>query len=439
MLTKVREYIERNNLLDRRHPVIVGVSGGADSIALLTILNELGYCCIAAHCNFHLRGEESTRDEAFTSEYANRLNVPFIKVDFDTTAYASANKVSIEMAARQLRYDWFEKIRIEHFAQAIAVAHHKDDSVETLIMNLIRGSGIRGLVGIRAKNNYIVRPMLSVDREEIVDWLSENNIKYITDSTNLSDIYTRNFIRLRIIPLLRDLNPSVKTTMLRSAAHLESALKIYETVVEDAKNNVFDDEGSVLIDKLCSYPEPQTILYEILQSYNYSRLITEEVFQSLNSISGKKFYSSTHQLIKDRNKLVISKREIQNDSIYLIPDLGKWSGPIELSLTEVVINSEFVIKKDSDIAYFDADKITFPLELRRWKEGDWFIPFGMKGRKKLSDFFINQKLNLNQKENVWLLCSAENIIWIVGERADNRFRITQTTKKVLIVKFLPIK
>lgn len=212
----VRAYIEKYRLLTENRPVLVGVSGGADSIALLTLLVESGYSCIAAHCNFHLRGDESLRDEQFVREYARKLDVPFLMTDFDTRKYATSRRLSIEMAARELRYDWFEEQRVATGAQAIAVAHHRDDSVETLLMNLVRGTGIRGMSGIRPKNGFVVRPLLAVSREDILEWLARRGLRYVTDSTNLSDAYTRNFIRLRVLPLLKEINPSVKNSIART-------------------------------------------------------------------------------------------------------------------------------------------------------------------------------------------------------------------------------
>ena len=232
----VRAYIEKYRLLTENRPVLVGVSGGADSIALLTILVESGYSCIAAHCNFHLRGDESLRDEQFVREYARKLDVPFLMTDFDTRKYAADRHLSIEMAARELRYGWFEEQRAATGAQAVAVAHHRDDSVETLLMNLVRGTGIRGMSGIRPRNGFVVRPLLAVSREDILEWLAGRGLTYVTDSTNLSDAYTRNFIRLRVLPLLKEINPSVKDAIARTSEHLSAAEAVYLHVVEEARN-----------------------------------------------------------------------------------------------------------------------------------------------------------------------------------------------------------
>ena len=436
----VRAYIEKYQLLTENRPVLVGVSGGADSIALLTILVELGYSCIAAHCNFHLRGEESLQDERFTKEYVEKLQIPFVKIDFETEQYAAENHLSIEMAARELRYRWFEEQRVHWGAQAIAVAHHRDDNVETLLMNLIRGTGIRGLSGIQPKNGFVVRPMLAVSREEIQNWFAKRNLSYVTDSTNLSDAYTRNFIRLRILPLLEEVNPSVKKAIARTSEHLAATEVIYLQVIEEARKEVFDSENRLSIAALMKYPAPNSVLYELLKVYGFSRSVVEDIYSSLTKESGKVFFSSSFRLIKDRDYLLFSplvKEEIQE--YILNGDEKEWIGPIELSFESVVITTDFQIRKEKNIAYFDADKLTFPLTLRKWQEGDWFIPFGMKGRKKLSDYFSDRKFSRLEKEQTWLLCSGDTIIWIVGERSDNRFCLDKMTKRALVVNFFPTK
>lgn len=440
MRDTVRAYIEKYQLLEESCPVLVGLSGGADSIALLTLLVKLGYSCIAAHCNFHLRGEESMRDERFAEEYAKTLQVPFLKTDFDTEQYAAANHLSIEMAARELRYNWFEEKRSETGAQAIAVAHHRDDSVETVLMNLVRGTGIRGMSGIRPKNGYVVRPLLCVTRKEITAWLDAGNISYVTDSTNLSDAYTRNFIRLRILPLLEEINPSVRTAIARTADHLSAAEAVYMHVVEQAKAEVLDEGNRISIPALMHYPSPDAILYELLKAYNFSRIVSEDIYASLEGEPGKLFFSPTHRLVKDRDYLLLSSIETKPEQTYVLSgNEEKWVGPVELSFNRVVISENFHIRKDKNIAYFDYDKLAFPLTLRTWKDGDWFIPFGMKGRKKLSDYFSDRKFSRFEKERVWLLCSGNDIIWIVGERPDNRYSIGSATKCALIVNFFSTK
>ncbi|MCI7707970.1 MAG: tRNA lysidine(34) synthetase TilS [Bacteroidales bacterium] len=434
MLYQVRAYIDKHRLLSASDKVLVGLSGGADSVALLSVLVKLGYTCIALHCNFHLRGEESVRDEKFAQAFADKLHVPLYKIDFKTEQYAHENHLSIEMAARELRYAWFEDMRIRLQAQAIAVAHHRDDSIETLLMNLVRGSGIRGLVGIRPRNQYVIRPLLAVSRKEILSWLEEQQYTYVTDSTNLSDAYTRNFIRLRVLPLLEEINPSVRQTLSRTADHLSAAETIYLSVLEKAHQELWVKD-KLSIEKLMQYPSPETILYELLQPFGFSRQVASDVFRSLEGESGKVFYSDSYRLVKDREYLLLSKREQISSITYTYPlEAGLWQEPFSFSFEMIQKDADFTFQVSKDIAYFDADKLDSVLQLRRWQQGDWFIPFGMKGRKKVSDYFSDHKFTLEQKENAWLLCSGQSVIWLVGERSDNRFRVSADTKRILIVK-----
>jgi tRNA(Ile)-lysidine synthase len=438
MLPLVRAYISQHRLLSGDKRVVVGLSGGGDSVALLAALVRLGYTCVAAHCNFHLRAEESDREEAFAGNFAQRLQLPFYKADFDTRQYASLKHISIEMAARELRYAWFEDLRQSIDAEAIAVAHHKDDSVETFLINLTRGSGIRGLRGIQPKNGYIVRPLLAVGKKEILSWLEEQQLTYMTDSSNFSEIYTRNVVRHKLIPLLEEMNPSVKEAIARTAGHLSEVERIYQSVVEKARRLAMKDGHRISIEELRQFPAPQTILYELLLPFHFSRFVTDDIFSALDKESGKTFYSPTHRLIKDRTCLLITPiEENGSDRSYEIEtERESWSNGAVNLLFRKVKADELQIEKDKSIAYFDYDKLSFPLSLRAWKAGDRFVPFGMKGWKKLSDYFSDRKYSLQEKEEAWLLCSGEDIIWIVNERPDERFRVNKTTKYILAVKFL---
>ncbi|MBN2660520.1 MAG: tRNA lysidine(34) synthetase TilS [Tannerellaceae bacterium] len=439
MIEVVRKYIDQNQLLTKKELVIVGISGGADSAALLHMLVSMGYQCIAAHCNFKLRGEESDRDELFTDNYTHILQVPLRTIVFETKQYALNNHLSIEMAARELRYAWFEELRKEYNAQAIAVAHHRDDSIETLLINLTRGSGLCGLTGIRPRNGYVVRPLLPLSREDVFSYIDSNKLSYVTDSTNSSDIYTRNFIRLKVLPLLAQINPSIKASLARTADHLGEAEIIFKHVIYEARNKVIQD-NSLSIDALMEFPAPKTILFELLKPYGFTRVVTEDIFSSLEKDSGKLFYSDSYRLLKDRSFLLIDSLEKHEQQCFTLDNVeGHITVPIELIFSKLVINKDFLIERNLNFAYFDYDKLKFPLTLRHWKEGDWFVPFGMTGRKKLSDYFSNNKFSLFDKEKIWLLCNGEDIIWIVGERPDNRYRIDKSTKKVLKVNFLDKK
>jgi len=439
MRNKVKKYIEDRGLLESKAKIIVGLSGGADSVVLLSILHALGYDCIAAHCNFHLRGKESDDDECFSAGFAASLGIPFLKTDFNTQSVAGERKISIEMAARDLRYEWFEQLRKEYGADAIAVAHHQDDSIETLLLNLIRGTGINGLIGIKPKNGFIVRPMLCVSKDEILQYAQEQKISYVTDLSNLKDEYTRNKIRLQLLPLLQSLNPGIDTSLLRTMEHLNEVSKIYYAHIKEVKEKVWnEDDKTIDIPVLLTYPSPESVLFEILKEYGFGKDVIQDVYQALESQSGKKFYSNTYSLIKDRDYLrLFSLEQLKENLVYYInADETERMLPFPMKINTQEKGNIPEIIKDKRIAYLDTDKLKFPLVLRKWEKGDRFIPFGMNGSQKLSDYFNNHKFTNPDKENTWILCSGQEIVWVVGHRTDNRFRVTNETKRISIIKLL---
>lgn len=435
VVEKVKRYIQENELMDDYTTVVVGFSGGADSMALLDILIQLGYRCVAAHCNFHLRGEESDRDARFAQQWCKERNIQFEIVDFDTVGYADSNKISIEMAARDLRYGWFEELRQKYDSDAIAVAHHKDDSVETMLLNLSRGTGISGLRGILPKNGYVVRPLLALSRDEIEQYLNRKDIPYRTDSTNNEDIYRRNYIRLNIIPALRKLNPSVSEALFRTSKNLAEVEKIYRNATDASIAKVLND-SRIDISLLMKEVSPQAVLYEILSPMGFTPSVVDDVAQSVCGESGRVFYSGTHRLIKDRGCFIIDElSDRDDDDVFYINDAqSELQTPISLVLQ--TIPRPEVFDKSNRALYVDRNKLVFPLMLRRWHHGDWFIPFGMKGRKKVSDYFTDQKLSVKDKGETWLLFSDEKLVWIVGHRSDNRFRVDESTTEVLRVEWI---
>ena len=443
MIHTIKTYIEKNRLLPSGQPVITGFSGGSDSVALLHILNCLGYTCIAAHCNFHLRESEADRDELFCRQFAENHRILFEKADFDTKLHVANQHISIEMAARELRYTWFETLRKKYDAQAIAVAHHRNDSHETMLLNLIRGTGIRGLRGISPQNGWIVRPLLCVDKDDIYRYIAEHHLSFVTDSSNLSEAFTRNIIRLRLLPLMKEINPSIEEALTRTATHLTDVENIYQEAITKAKQTLLkktDDETfHIPINELLHLTAPNAILYEILHPFGFTRQLSENVFNALSGESGKIFDApdSGYQLLKDRTSLFIYKKPGKNAEIFQIEeqDTDFERLPIRLSFQKIEITKAFKIAKSPSIATFDYDKLRFPLLLRKWQPGDRFIPFGMKGRKKVSDYFSDRKYSLLQKNKTWLLCSGNDIIWIVGERTDSRFRIENHSKYAFIVNF----
>ena len=422
LVKKVKEFIEKEDLFSKQDKILVALSGGADSVALTRILITLGYHCEAAHCNFELRGEESDRDEDFVRNFCRSLNIKCHSIHFETRRYAAQQSISIEMAARELRYNWFSKICEESDCQVVAVAHHKDDSVETMLLNLIRGTGINGLLGIRPKNGNVVRPLLCASRQEVVAYLHRMNQTYVTDSTNLEDEYTRNKIRLNLLPLMEEINPSVKDGLIKTSSYLNDISKIYQQAIKESIDRIFiTPEKEISIEKLMNEPAPQALLFEVLSPLGFNSTQVEEVYGSLNGQPGKRFISSQWQVVKDRELLLIEKVKTANDKPQII-------------FEEVLLTKEFVIPKDKNTACFDANKFKGVISIRKWEKGDYFIPFGMKGKKLVSDFMTDSKFSLLKKEQQWVLSCNDQIAWLIGERTDNRFRIDDSTQKVIIAK-----
>ena len=419
---RVARYIAQKHLLKAGDKVLVALSGGADSVALLRVLLSLGYACEAAHCNFQLRGEESDRDETFVRQLCEEYRIPLHITRFDTAREAARRRISIEMAARELRYAWFETLRAECKAHAVAVAHHRDDSAETFLLNLLRGTGINGLQGIRPRNGYIVRPLLCLDRQEIVRFLQALGQPYVTDSTNLADEYLRNKIRLRLLPLMQQIAPSAKENILKTAAHLADAALLYRQAIDEGRARVLRDNGQAIdIAALMQEPAPSTLLFELLHPLGFNESQTDDILQALSGQAGKRFASASWRVVKDRERL-------------LIENLGQPLLPPELDIRTYDYAPGFPLPRNKQAACFDADKLMPPLTLRLWQKGDVFVPFGMRGKKKVSDYLTDRKMPLNRKERQWVLCCGEEIAWLVGERSDNRFRVDDGTRRVTIVR-----
>ena len=421
MKQKVVKYIAEKHLMSPHDKVLVALSGGADSVALLCLLQSLGYPCEAAHCNFHLRGEESDRDEAFVRHMCEERGIPLHVVHFNTTEEAARKHISLEMAARELRYTWFEKVRQECGSACIAVAHHRDDSAETFLLNLLRGTGINGLQGIRPRNGFIVRPLLCLNRQEIIDYLTDIGQPYVTDSTNLEDEYLRNKIRLHLLPLMQQITPAAKENILKTATHLADAALLYRQAVDEGRTRVLKEDGKSLdIAALLKEPAPATLLFEILHPLGFNESQTEDILHALPGQSGKCFRAGQWRVLKDRERLLI-----EPDTIPVPP---------VLDIQTYTYTPDFIIPRDRQTACFDADKLSQPLSLRLWKQGDTFVPFGMKGTKKISDYLTDHKYSLLQKERQWVLCCGNDIAWLVGERSDNRFRVDDNTQKITVIK-----
>ena len=430
MIYKIEKYIDKHSLLKNGDNVIVGLSGGADSVALLISLLKLGYHCEAMHCNFHLRAEESDRDEQFTRGLCNRLGVKLHVVHFDTSGYAKENGISIEMAARELRYNAFEKQRKASGAQAIAVAHHRDDSAETLLLNIVRGTGIRGMHGIQPRNGHIIRPLLCVGRKDILDYLEWRGADFVTDSTNLSSDYTRNKIRLEIIPKLAEINPSILTTIATTARRISDAEKIYSHAIDEAIRRV-KDENTVSIEALLKEIAPATLLHEMLSPYGFNSAQIDDILHSMASEGSKQFHAAQWEVIKDRKRLIIIRKRSTDRFEVLLPA----EGSIEtqqgtLTITHTTFNGD--IPKQRNIACLDIDKLHLPLTLRHTHNGDRFAPFGMRGTKLVSDYLTDRKKNLKEKEMQLVVTDATGeIVWVVNERPSALCSVSDGTKAVI--------
>ena len=435
MLNKVSDFIAKHQLLSPDDLHLVALSGGADSVALLLILQQLGYRIEAAHCNFHLRGEESDRDEKFVKSLCKKRNIPLHLIHFDTKEYTSLHQVSIEMAARELRYGYFRQLCQDIGASSVCVAHHRDDAVETLLMNLLRGSGIHGLTGIRPKNDFIVRPLLGVSREEIEQYLHSIGQDYVTDSTNLVNDVLRNKIRLEVLPLLKTLNPKASENIEKTALYLSEAEKIFNESIATQKAELIQSVSNgfpqtVAIPSLLHLPSPEYFLHEWLSPYGFNTQQTEQIYSQLKGESGREFLSSSHTLVIDRDTLILAPHQAPMKTMK-IPEEGTYRYD-ESTRFEVKQSSDLSISKSPDCVTLDADAVRYPLTIRPVETGDRFCPFGMVGHRLVSDFLTDCKLSILDKRCQLVVTDRDGqIIWIVGLRSDNRFRVTEKTSKII--------
>jgi tRNA(Ile)-lysidine synthase len=432
MKNKVQNYITEKSLFKREDKLILGISGGADSVCLMHIFLSLGYSFELAHCNFNLRGEESNADEDFVKELAKKHQLKIHVKHFDTLTYAVKNKISTQMAARNLRYAWFKKLLIKSSAKYLAIAHHANDDVETFFINLVRGSGLKGFLGIKEKNNAIVRPLLLVSRLEIEQYLKERDIVFREDSSNASVKYLRNKIRHELMPLLAQMNPSIQQTVKDEMRILEDVAQVYAAKVEEVRKDLTQEKNGIVqfeISALLALNPLHNYLYELLSPYGFYTV--EPITKALQGQSGKQFFSSTHQLVVDRENIFISLLNKENEVFEITEKTISLINPLEIKFK---VTADKTIIYDNDIAQLDVEKLRFPLTLRKWKQGDKFMPLGMKKFKKLSDFFIDNKFSIIDKQEQWLLCSDLDIVWLVGCRIDERYKLEPNTKKVYIAQ-----
>ncbi len=442
MLNKFKKFLSKKKLATKNDRILLTVSGGADSIAMLHLFYSAGFNIAIAHCNFKLRDQDSEKDEIFVKNIAKKYNLQLHIKRCDTKKIAEKNKISIEMAAREIRYSWFIQIAENYDFSKIATAHHLNDSVETILLNLSKKTGLNGMTGIPVINGKIIRPLLFAKKEQIIKYCNKNNLSYRKDYTNEKTEYQRNKIRHLIIPQFQKLNPAFIDNVKQTADNLKQYKKLFKIYFKKFTDKcVFYDNYSVYINKgkMLRYEPVGLFLFQFLRKFGFNPTQVKNILTALSN-TGKQFLTNECRLIIDRNYLIISKINPANKKIYKIDEkidflTIKKNQPDELQLKIIIKNyDELNIVKKPKFAFLDYDKLKFPLILRKWQNGDFFYPFGMTNKKKLSDFFSDNKLSLNQKENTWILCSGKKIIWIVGYRIDDRFKITKNTKKAIVLE-----
>lgn len=435
MVEQFRQHIEQLVPFAQEKKYLLTVSGGADSSVMAWLFHHCGFDFAIAHCNFHLRGEESDKDMLLVREMAKNYGVRYFEQEFDTLDYQKQHGLSLEMAARELRYHWFAQIFTDF--DFVVTAHNANDNAETFLLNMTRGTGLRGLTAIPEKTTTLLRPLLRFSSAQIRRFAAEKGIAYRNDTSNESEAFQRNKIRLSVMPKLEELNPELISVFSRNIDLLKRQYRFYQGKMEEIKSMLVAEEGDVLhvsIDKLSKCEDPSLVLFEILKDYGFNASEVEQILDSLEKSSGKCFYSSRYQVVKDRKYLIVSPIETAQQvekKIDKIEDLVALGFTVE----KFPISVAPVFTSDSDILYVDAKKLVFPLILRHWQEGDRFCPFGMQGSKKLSDFFIDQKINLLEKKNVQVLCSADKIVWLVGLRSDDRFKIDHQTENYYKIQY----
>lgn len=454
LLEKFKTYAQ--TLFEPNEKILLTISGGKDSVVMFDLFLKAGYKFGVAHCNFQLRGDDSIGDEEFVKQLAHNQGIDFHSIRFTTKEFAHQKAISTQMAARELRYEWFEKIRIEFGYDSIATAHHLNDNIETILLNLTKGTGVAGLRGIQAKNGSIIRPLLFATRTEIDDYISANNLSWREDSSNASTDYQRNLLRHEVIPILKRINPNLEETFSRNIDRFQDLEMAFQKNLNYFKTTVLRKEGDTVFIKIPNLKYWQSVTYlleETLKEYGFNYQQVKDIEHSLHGHSGKQFFSPTHILVKDREDLVISQRTEDDFEEVIIHhpksfsseerDFSKIPTPSGEGWATVATEGFYILEialpsnrypSEIEPQRFDFDKIKFPLTLSRWQQGNWFIPLGMKGKKKISDYLIDRKIPLHLKKVIFTLTSGDSIIWVVGHRIDDRFKITPSTKRVLEIR-----
>jgi len=457
-------FLTKNELLNRSEKVLLAVSGGKDSMLMLHLMHDLGYQISIAHCNFQLRGKESDLDEELVRNYALQHQIPFHVIHFDTEEYAGEHKISIQMAARELRYEWFEQLRTEFGYGKIAIAQHLNDHIETSLFNLTRSTGLKGLLGISIQRDHLIRPLMCFTGAEVEKIVKDLQVPYRDDQSNFSNKYARNKIRLEIIPKFKEIQPDFEQIFLENIKHFEESYQFIQRIVSERRKELFREDGKyVYIQRadLSPYISESYFLFELFKPYGFQKSILEEMIAVWDKPMGQVFESSDYELLVDRDQLIIRERtalEKEKEVLILEEDVRKHLSAGE-SVSFPFLDSYLTLGRLRDLGVedpksskqntntntnengkseiqIDADLLQFPLKLRFKEQGDYFIPLGMTGRKKLSDFFIQEKVNRFEKEEIPILVNGNGeIIWVVGMRLDNRYKVTENTKKVLTLVF----
>mgnify|MGYP003674983719 FL=1 len=436
MLSEFKKHISANFSFLKNSKVLVACSGGLDSVVLTHLLHQLSYTIAIAHCNFSLRGKESDEDALFAENLAEKLQIPFYSETFNTSSYAKDHKCSTQMAARELRYRWFDEVAESFNYDYILTAHHADDDMETFFINLSRGTGLRGLTGIPKQNEKVVRPLLNVSREDILEFAKRNNLYWREDSSNAKTDYVRNELRLEVLPQFKEISEKALQNFRKTQEHLQASQALvedYMALVYNLAVTEIDGGYSINIAKISELPNTDALLYELLHPFGFTEW--DNVFNLLKAQTGKAVLSASHHLLRNRNELILTEidENSEKNEFLIKKNQKEINNPIVLRLNP----TEKMGHIDNTTVYVDADKLNYPLQLRKWQEGDVFQPFGMKGKKKLSKFFKDEKVSLVAKQKVWLLCSDTKIVWIIGHRLDDRYKITQLTKNILRITYKP--
>ena len=438
MKNRFLHYINSENIIEEPGTLLLGVSGGIDSMVMLGLFIETGFEIAVAHCNFGLRGAESDNDQVFVTEVCKKYNITLHIKRFETTVYSEERGISLQMAARELRYEWFDQVAAENKYSYISIAHNKNDLAETILLNIARGTGIRGLTGIKPKSGKIIRPLLFAERIEIVEHAQINSVAFREDSSNIDIKYKRNRLRHNIIPEFEAISPSFIDGLSKTAGILKDVEKIYSGTVNERFKEAFsekDGEYRLSIAALLTFHPLSTFLYEFLRRWNFPREIIPDIAASLKGPPGKQFFSSTHRIVKDRKYIIVTPITLETEGrFYIEEDTGEISQPVRMKLVRSHNRPDYRIPSDTKTACLDFNLLHFPLILRKWQKGDYFQPFGMSGLKKLSDFFIDNKFSLLEKERTWILASGNKVVWIAGHRIDDRFKVTERTSEILMIE-----